>query len=49
MQGLNKKQRNLVELHISQYMYKHTKGGVDIIMSKFNTPINLVQYYQMCT
>ena len=46
MQGLNKKKWKLLELHITQC--KHTKGGVDVIMSKFNTPKNIIKY-QMCT
>ena len=28
---------------------KHSKGGVDVIMSKFNTQKNKIKYYQMCT
>ena len=36
MQELNKKERKLLELQITQC--KHPKGGVDVIMSKLNTP-----------
>ena len=27
---------------------KHPKGGVDTIISKFNTPENIIEYNQMC-
>ena len=46
MQGLSKKKWKLLELQITQY--KHPKGGVNVIMSKFNTPKNIIKY-QMCT
>ena len=30
--------------HITKY--KHPKGGVDVIMSKFNTPKNIIKFAQ---
>ena len=47
MPGLNKKKRKLLELQITLCM--HPKGGVDIIMLKFNTHKNVIKYYEMCT
>ena len=43
MQGLNKKKLKLKELQITQS--KHPKGGVDVIVSKFNNPKNIMKYY----
>ena len=30
-------------------LFKHPKGGVEVIMTKFSTPKNIVKYYQMGT
>ena len=49
MQGVNDKKTvgsYRWELQIAQC--KHPKGGVDVIISKFNTPKN-IKYYQMHT
>ena len=48
MQGLNKNERKLLELQITQC--KYPIGGVDVIMmSKFNTPKNVIKFHQMYT
>ena len=48
---LNNKNENYCSYRLHNEC-KQPKYGVDIIMSKFNTPksiINIIKYYQMCT
>ena len=44
MQGLNTNEWKLLELLITQC--KHPKGGLVVIMSKFNTPKNIIKCTQ---
>ena len=47
VQGLNKKERKLLELRITQC--KQPIGDVEEIMSMFHTPKNIIKYYRMST
>ena len=47
MQSLNIKEWNLFELQIhTNKQRKQSKGGVDVIMSKFNNPKNIIKCAQ---